>query len=163
MPMTARDGLVAIAGLLAPDQPEVARRVAAAHDDPAGYLKQHPGTAPVRLLPWLALVEALHEHGLVAEVDRREKPDEVVRQLRALRSSPPDAWEWAADTEFHARTDEFLRITAEHLRPVGVGLSALDIDADYYPLVLAPAARTTELNNLAKLAGHRVYQFVAES
>lgn len=157
--MTARDGLIAIAGLLAPNQPEVARRAAAAHDDPDGYLRRHRVTAPVRLLPWLALVEALHDHGLVAEVDRREKPDEVVRQLRALRSSPPEGWEWAADAEFHVRTERFLRITAEHLLSVGVGLSALEIGADYYPLVLAPAARTTELNNLAKLTGYRVYQF----
>lgn len=79
MPMTARDALVAIAGLLAPDVPEVAHRVTAAHDDPAGYVRQHAKwlgnrgvTGPVPLLPWLALVDALHEHGLAAEVDRRE-------------------------------------------------------------------------------------------
>jgi hypothetical protein len=166
VPMTARDALIAIAGLLAPDQPDVAHRATAAHDDPPAYLGQHAKrlanrgiTEPVPLLPWIALVDALTDGGLAAEVDWREQPDEVVRQLRRLRTSPPDAWEWAIDTEFHVRTDAFLKITAGHLRTAGVALTTLDIDSDCYPLVLAPIARTTELNSLAKLAGYRSFQF----
>jgi hypothetical protein len=164
--MTARDALVAIATLLAPDRPLVAAHATEAHDDPPAYVRHHAArlderdiTEPIPLLPWIAVVNALTDDDLLAEVDWKESPDEVVWGLRRLRSSPRDAWDWFADTEFHVRTDEFLRITAEHLRDAGVALSWLDIDTDGYPLVMTPAPRTTELNNLAKLAGYRVSQF----
>jgi hypothetical protein len=169
--MTARDGLIAIAGLLAPDQPEVAHRATAAHDDPAGYVQRHAArldnrgiTEPVPILPWIALIDALRDYRLVAEIDWKEGPEEVVRALRGLRSSPRDGWDWFGDDErFHVRTEVFLRMTAENLRPTGVSLSSLDIDSDCCPLVLPPAARTTELNNLAKFVGYRVFQFSTES
>lgn len=170
MPMTARDALVAIATMLAIDEPTVAERATAAHDDPRAYVRRHARrldnrgiTGPIPLLPWIAMIDALDDVGLVAEVDWKEEPDEVVRQLRKLRSSPPNAWDWHPDADINVRTGVFLKVTAEHLRAAGVELSTLDIESDCYPLVLTPAARTTELNALAKLAGYRTFQFTTNS
>jgi hypothetical protein len=154
--MTPRDALVALTAMLAPDWPDVTELVLAAHDNPASYTRR---PAPVPLLPWVALVDALADHDLLAEVDRRERPDEVVRMLRRLATSPPDVWDWPTEADRHLRTGVFLERVAQHLREAGVTLSALDIRSDCYPLVLTPVARTTELNGLAELAGHRVRQF----
>jgi hypothetical protein len=95
-----RDALVAVAALPAPDVPEVAGRAAAAHDDPGAHPAAHTDQLdergidePIPELAWIALVDALADHDLPAEVDWREAADETVGRLQALRSAPPgEAW-----------------------------------------------------------------------
>lgn len=163
MSMTARDALVAVAAMLAPDRPVVAEQAAAAHDDPLAFVRRHARrlanrgiTEPIRILPWIALVNALADHHLLAEVDWRENPDEIVRMLRGLATTPRDGWDWMTEPDIYLRTERFLKVSGDHLREGNVTLASLDIDSDCYPLVVLPTARADELLGLAKLARYRV-------
>ncbi|MEV4319089.1 DUF6630 family protein [Actinocrispum sp. NPDC049592] len=159
MPLPARDALNAIATLLAPDAPEVAALVDHAHTDPSGYLQAHADRLDERgideaepELAWIALVNALTDHGLLAEVDWKEDPGDIVGQLRELRSSPgPSAWVWFDDTDLP--TYDFLEFAGARLREAGTALAVLDIESDCYPLVLLAASRADELVSLAADAG----------
>ncbi|MEV0675627.1 DUF6630 family protein [Actinosynnema sp. NPDC050436] len=161
MPTNARDALTALAALLAPDVPEVGGRVLAAHDDPAGFLAAHADRLdergidePVPNLAWIALVDALADHGLLAEVDWKEDPQEVLAQLRVLRSSPADAaWGRVDGVDTAVPTFDFLVAAGSALRAGGTALAVLDIESDCYPLVLLPADRADELVGLAATAG----------
>ncbi|GLY39908.1 hypothetical protein Amsp01_059310 [Amycolatopsis sp. NBRC 101858] len=160
MTAPARDALVAVATLLAPDAPEVAARAAAALDDQDAYLREHADRLddrgidePFPLLPWIALVDALTEHGLLAEVDWKEAPDEIAGQLRALRSAPRADELWTSLGESELPTYEFLETAGDRLRETGTALAVLDIESDCYPLVLLPAARAGDLVALAEAAG----------
>jgi hypothetical protein len=165
-PLSAREALIAIATLVAPDRPEVGAEVASAFDDPDGYVGAHaerlaergiddPDVVPG--LPWIVLVNALTDHGLLAEVDWKESADEIVVELRELRSHPaePDAWAWlegAGDDDL--ATYDFLEVAARELRAAGTALVHLDIVSDCYPLVFVPADRSGELAGLAAAAGY---------
>lgn len=160
--MTApvRDALMAVAAVLAPDTPPVAARVAAAWDDPDAYLREHADRLdergidePVAELAWIALVDALADHGLLAEVDWKEAPAEVVRQLRALRSAPPAERVWTWSERHEAPTAEFLEAAGERLLGTGTALAVLDIESDCYPLVLLPASAADDLVALAAASG----------
>jgi hypothetical protein len=156
-----RDALVAVAALLAPDVPEVAGRAAAAHDDPGAYLAAHADQLdergvdePIPELAWIALVDALADHDLLAEVDWKEAADEIVGRLQALRSAPPDE-AWARLAESDLPTYEFLVLAGDRLAAAGTALAVLDIESDCYPLVLLPAGRAGELEGLAAAAGFK--------
>ncbi|MBB5953897.1 hypothetical protein FHS29_000467 [Saccharothrix tamanrassetensis] len=162
MSSTVRDALTALAALLAPDEPDVAGRVVRAHDDPAAYLRAHADRLddrgidePVPNLAWIALVDALADHRLLAEVDWKEDPAEVLSQLRALRSSPTNAgaWIWLDDARTDVPTYDFLQSAGDGLRDGGTALAVLDIESDCYPLVLLRASRARELVDLATTAG----------
>lgn len=162
MPITIQDALIAIAALLAPDEPDVAGRVVHAHTDPDSFLDDHADRLdergidePIPDLAWIALVDALTDHDLLAEVDWKEAPEEIVAQLRGLRSSPvrPEAWTWLDTTATDLDTYDFLELAGGGLRDAGTALAVLDIDSDCYPLVLLPADRATELVELATTAG----------
>lgn len=162
MPPTARDALIAVAALLAPDEPDVADRVAHAHDDPNAYLQAHADRLdergidePVPDLAWIALVDALTDHDLLAEVDWKESARDIVAQLRELRSSPsqPEVWAWVDHTDTDLPTYDFLELAGDKLRGAGTALAVLDIESDCYPLVLLPAVRASELVDLATTAG----------
>lgn len=160
MTAPARDALVAVATLLAPDVPEVAARAAAACDDPGAYVLEHADRLddrgidePFPGLAWIALVDALADHGLLAEVDWKEAPDEIAGQLRALRSAPPADELWTSLAESELPTYEFLESAGERLLGTGTALAVLDIESDCYPLVLLPAARAGDLVASASTAG----------
>ncbi|MEV6824023.1 hypothetical protein [Amycolatopsis sp. NPDC051102] len=166
MTAPARDALVAVAGLLAPGVPEVAARAASACDDPDGYLVEHADRLDERgideagpELPWIALVDALDDHRLLAEVDWKEDPGEIAGQLQALRSAPAAAELWASLGRIELATHEFLRAAGERLRARGTALAVLDIESDCYPLVLLPAERADELVALAAAAGFTAVVF----
>jgi len=156
MPETAREALIEIAALLAPDEPAVAERVALAYDDPEGYVRAHADQLgergigePEPELAWIALVDALTDHGLLAEVDWREADADIVDQLRELRSSPaPESWAWWPEPN-ELETYEFLQLAGDRLGAGGTALAVLDIESDCYPLVLLPAERGAELVALA--------------
>ncbi|MGW5740150.1 DUF6630 family protein [Amycolatopsis sp. NPDC003861] len=157
--MTARDALLAVAALLAPDAPEVATLAAAAHDDQEAFLQAHAERLdergidePFDLLPWIALVDALTDQGLLAEVDWKEAPEEITGRLRGLRSAPvaDDGWTPAGN---ELPTYDFLEEAGTRLHRAGTALAVLDIESDCYPLVLLPADRGAELVRLAAEAG----------
>ena len=161
MPSTARDALTALAALLAPGEPDVAEDVTSAHDDPDAYVRDNADRLddrgidePVPNLAWIALVDALGVRGLLAEVDWKEESEEIIRQLRALRSNPGDeAWAWVADTDIHVDAFTFLDLAGAGLRAGGTTLAVLDIESDCYPLVLVPNAAAADLVSLAAAAG----------
>ncbi|MFG1646644.1 hypothetical protein ACGFMK_40755 [Amycolatopsis sp. NPDC049252] len=158
--MTARDALIAVAGLLAPEVPRVRDLAVAAYDDPGAYLREHADRLddrgidePFDLLAWIALVNALTDHGLLAEVDWKEAPGEITGQLRALRSAPSADGIWTSLAEADLPTYEFLELAGARLAEAGTALAVLDIESDCYPLVLLPAADAGDLAGLASAAG----------
>jgi hypothetical protein len=165
MPSTVRDALAAVAALLAPGDQDVVDRVTSAHDDPDAYLRAHADQLddrgidePIPTLAWIVLVDALSDHDLLAEVDWKEEPEEILRQLKALRSNPTDAetWTWLDGTDIDVVTHEFLDVAGAGLRDGGTTLAVLDIESDCYPLVLVPNGRSGELVGLAAEAGFTV-------
>jgi hypothetical protein len=145
--------------------------VVSAVDDPEGYVRANAERLDRRGiddtdvepgLAWIVLVNALTDHGLLAEVDWKEAGEEIVAELRELRSAPaqPDAWAWldAAGADERATYDratyDFLELAARELRASGTALVHLDIVSDCYPLVFVPAARAGELAELATVAGY---------
>ncbi|WP_406458351.1 hypothetical protein OG782_35940 [Streptomyces sp. NBC_00876] len=165
-PNDARTSLAGVAALLAPAHEDVAERVLRAHDDPAGYARDHAGRleergidGPVPDLAWIALVDALADHRLLAELDWKEDAQEVRSQLKALESRPSvDPWVLVEEDEMLLPTHEFLDACGRHYREVGAALMVLDIDSDCYPVVGLRAARVGELTAVAARAG-----FVAQS
>jgi hypothetical protein len=160
MTAPARDALVAVATLLAPAAPQVPARAAAAHDDPGAYLIEHADRLddrgidePFPGLPWIALVDALDDHGLLAEVDWKEAPDEIAGRQRQLGSAPGADELWTSPGQSELPTYEFLELAGKRLHETGTALAVLDIESDCYPLVLLPAARAGDLVALAEAAG----------
>ncbi|GAB3878226.1 hypothetical protein GCM10029964_028600 [Kibdelosporangium lantanae] len=152
--------LTAIAALLAPGNQDVAGRVAHAHTDPEAYVRDHAERLdergidePTENLAWIALIDALADDFLVAEVDWKEDPDDVVAELRSLNSSPDDGWDWVTDADDNLPTYEFLELAGTHLYAAETALAVLDIESDCYPLVLLPVDKAKELVTLAETAG----------
>jgi hypothetical protein len=160
MTAPARDALLAVAALLAPDAPQVAEHAGAAHDDPGAFLVAHAERLdergidePFPLLAWIALVNALADHGLLAEADWKESPGEITGRLRGLRSAPPADELWTSLARSELPTYEFLEAAGKRLHSTGTALAVLDIESDCYPLVLLPAARGGDLAAFAAAAG----------
>ncbi|MFI1019092.1 hypothetical protein [Streptomyces sp. NPDC020965] len=158
---TSRTSLAAIAALLAPDRPAVAEQVLHAHDDPTGYVRAYAARladrgidGPFPALAWIALVDALDEHRLLAEFDWKEDPEEIRSRLGALVSRPSvDPWVLVETEEMLLPTDEFLHACGRHYREIGAALVVLDIDSDCCPVVCLRGARVAELVSLATRAG----------
>ncbi|MFG2629593.1 DUF6630 family protein [Streptomyces sp. NPDC048473] len=156
-----RTSLAATASLLAPAHPAVAERVLHAHDDPGRYVRTHADRLadrgidePIPDLAWIALVDALDEHQLLAEFDWKEGPDEIRAQLGRLASRPSvDPWVLFDADDMFLPTHEFLEVCGRHYRDVGATLAVLDIDSDCYPVVCLRTARAEELTALAHRAG----------
>lgn len=159
------DSLTAVAALLAPDRPAVAEQARHAHTDPEGYVRTYAARLdnrgidePFPGLAWIALVDALHEHKLLAEFDWKEDADEIRRQLRGLASRPSvDPWTLIEDAEAAVPTHDFLEVCGRHYREVGAALVVLDIESDCYPVAGLRAVRVDELISLAKGAGFAVW------
>ncbi|MGW2183072.1 DUF6630 family protein [Streptomyces sp. NPDC001732] len=160
---TVRTSLEAMASLLAPACPAVAERVLHAHDDPEGYVRTHADQLadrsidePVADLAWIALVDALHDHQLLAEFDWKEDSEEIRAQLTTLASRPSvDPWTLFEADETSLPTHEFLTACGRHYREVGAALAVLDIESDCYPVVCLRAEQAEELTALAGRAGFK--------
>ncbi|MFC0430374.1 DUF6630 family protein [Kutzneria buriramensis] len=161
--MTERDALLAVATLLAPAHADVAERTLSAHDDPEAFLAEHADRLDDRGideaipdLAWIALVDALDDHRLLAEIDWHEDPQEIVAQLRRLDSAPdaPEVW-----VDEDLPTYEFCQSLGSRLRAAGTTLAALDIESDCYPLVLLPNGDADTLVALASTAGFKAFTF----
>ncbi|MEU5368798.1 DUF6630 family protein [Streptomyces sp. NPDC005951] len=161
-----RASLAGIAALLAPAHPDVTEEVIRAHDSPPAYvsafaarLDERGIDEPIDGLAWIALVDALAAHGLLAEFDWKEDPQEIREQLRKLESRPSvDPWDlFEADVTATLPTDEFLHACGRHYRETGAALAVLDIESDCYPVVGLRAARADELTALAARAGFPVH------
>lgn len=162
MTSSVRDALASLAALPAPGEPDVAHRVVAAHEDPERYVREHADRLdergidePIPELAWIALVDALTDHGLLAEVDWKEAADEIVARLRGLRSGPASAqaWAWAERIGGDLPAYDFLERAGAELRATGTTLAVLDIESDCYPLVLLPNTDADELRSLAGATG----------
>ncbi|PVD10220.1 MULTISPECIES: DUF6630 family protein [unclassified Streptomyces] len=161
-----RASLAEIAALLAPAHPDVAEEVLRAHDSPHDYVSAFADRLddrgidePVDDLAWIALVDALAAHGLLAEFDWKEDPREIRAQLRKLESRPSvDPWVLFETDASTLPTDEFLHACGRHYREIGAALAVLDIDSDCYPVVGLRAARSDELTALAARAGFSAYE-----
>ncbi|MFD7425758.1 DUF6630 family protein [Streptomyces sp. NPDC059818] len=157
----ARTSLAAVVALLAPAHEAVAERVLHAHDDPSGYVRDHAAALedrgidePVPGLAWIALVDALAEHRLLAELDWKEDSEEIRSQLRGLASRPSvDPWVLVGAADMLLPTHDFLEACGRHYRDVGAALAVLDIESDCYPVVCLRTARVKELTALAARAG----------
>jgi hypothetical protein len=161
--MTERDALLAVATLLAPAHADVAERTLSAHDDPDAYLAEHADRLDERgideaipNLAWIALIDALDDHRLLAEIDWREDSQEIIAQLRGLASAPdaPAAW---VDEELP--TYEFCQSLGARLQAAGTTLAVLDIESDCYPLVLLPNGDADTLVSHAAAAGFKAFTF----
>ncbi|MFE3945507.1 DUF6630 family protein [Streptomyces sp. NPDC059118] len=158
---TVRTSLEATASLLAPAHPDVVERVLHAHDNPESYVRTHASRLddrgihePIAELAWIALVDALYDHQLLAEFDWKEDPREIRTRLRLLDSRPSvDPWVLFDADEMSLPTYEFLAACGRHYRDVGAALAVLDIESDCYPVVCLRAARAEELTALAGRAG----------
>ncbi|MYT99388.1 MULTISPECIES: DUF6630 family protein [unclassified Streptomyces] len=163
-PEDVRDALAGIAALLAPAHPSVAEEVLHAHDRPHDYvsafedrLDQRGIDEPVENLAWIALIDALHAHGLLAEFDWKEDAHEIRAQLEGLGSRPSaDPWPLSGAPEPPLPTDAFLHACGHRYREVGAALAVLDIESDCYPVAVLPEARAQELTALAAVAGFPV-------
>ncbi|MFF8693693.1 hypothetical protein ACF08W_15975 [Streptomyces sp. NPDC015144] len=159
--------LTAVTALLAPERPAVAERVLLAHDDPEGYARAYADEledrgvdGPVPELLRIALVDALYAHGLLAEFDWKEHPEEIRAQLRLLDSAPAvDPWGLFEDGDLLLPTYDFLEVCGRRYREVGAALAVIDLESDCYPVVCLPAARAGELTELAGRAGIVVHAF----
>ncbi|MDX3340495.1 hypothetical protein PV409_21285 [Streptomyces sp. ME02-6979.5a] len=159
-----RTSLAEIAALLAPAHPAVAEEVLRAHDSPHAYVSAFADRLadrgidePVDNLAWIALIDALDAHGLLAEFDWKEDAQEIRARLRKLESRPSiDPWVLFEARETGLPTDRFLDACGRHYREIGAALAVLDIDSDCYPVVGLRAARADELTALAARAGFPV-------
>lgn len=159
-----RTALADIASLLAPARPTVAEEVLRAHDSPHDYVRAFGDRLegrgidePVDDLAWIALVDALDAHGLLAEFDWKEDVQEIRAQLRKLESRPSvDPWALFEAEEALLPTEEFLHACGRRYREIGAALAVLDIESDCYPVVGLRAARADELTALAARAGFPV-------
>ncbi|WP_089114062.1 DUF6630 family protein [Streptomyces sp. SS07] len=167
-----RASLAGIAALLAPAHPGVAEEVLRAHGSPHDYVSAFADRLddrgidePFDGLAWIALVDALAAHGLLAEFDWKEDPQEIRAQLRKLESRPSvDPWVlFEADAATTLPTDEFLDDCGRHYRETGAALAVLDIESDCYPVVGLRAARADELTALAGRAGFLVHHLGTDS
>ncbi|WP_103512275.1 DUF6630 family protein [Streptomyces sp. SM13] len=161
---TVRASLADTAALLAPAHPAVAEEVLRAHDSPHAYVSAFADRLadrgidePVDNLAWIALVDALEVHGLLAEFDWKEDAQEIRARLQKLESRPSvDPWVLFEARETGLPTDRFLDACGRHYREIGAALAVLDIDSDCYPVVGLRAARADELTALAARAGFPV-------
>lgn len=160
-PADVRASLAAAAALLAPAHQAVAEQVLHAFDQPGAYVRDHAARLadrgidePVPNLAWIALIDALADRHLLAELDWKEDSEEVRSQLKGLGSRPSvDPWVLVEEDEMLLSTDEFLNACGRHYRDVGAALAVLDIESDCYPVVCLRAARVHELTALAQRAG----------
>ncbi|MCM2388322.1 DUF6630 family protein [Streptomyces albipurpureus] len=158
---TSRTSLATVAALLAPAAPAVAEQALHAHDDPTGYVRAYAARladrgidGPVPALAWIALVDALDEHRLLAEFDWKEDPQEIRARLGGLVSRPSvDPWVLVEADEMLLPTADFLQACGRHYREIGAALAVLDIDSDCYPVVCLRGSRAEELVALATRAG----------
>lgn len=159
-----RATLAEIASLLAPAHPAVAEEALRAHDGPHEYvgafgdrLAGRGIDGPVDDLAWIALIDALDAHGLLAEFDWKEDAQEIRDRLRQLESRPSvDPWVLFEAEETLLPTEKFLHACGRRYREIGAALAVLDIGSDCYPVVGLRAARADELTALAARAGFSV-------
>jgi hypothetical protein len=149
--MITKKNALAIASILAP---AAAERVALAFDDPKAYAKKYRQALRDRNLtevdPWIGLVDALEEQGVLASIDWKTDAEELGQVIRRL-SGKPLRWPKGVDQDERS-TAELLEIIGERLlREQSVALAHLDIGADEYELVLVPRAQAKRLQALGDI------------
>lgn len=152
------DALIAIGALIAPRAKTLAAHVTQAFQEPAAYVTAHADRMndrgidePVDDLPWIALIDALHDAKALSEIDWKTEAEDVewniAKLARGFKLPPADD----PDDDERA-TWELLELAGLALRKKKLQLAQLDMGSDAYPLVVVPAARFAALAKLAKVA-----------
>lgn len=174
-PETRTETYCRLAGLLAPAVADVQAGISEAIESPTTYVATHAERLRERAisgeairqgrvdLAWLALIDGLIEARLATEVDWKELPSNIRRELDALGSMPAasDRWAWAGhDDDLDAMgTEPFLKRCGKELERLGVELAYLDIGSDSYPLVLLESGVAREAQPLAASVGRALVAF----
>jgi hypothetical protein len=156
------DALLAIGSLLAPKAKTLAAGVTQAFEDPAAYLAAHAKRMddrsidePQDNLPWIALIDALGDARVLAEIDWKFGGEDIAYNLEQLRGFPKRAVKWlrALDENDDRSTLELLEVCGQRLlAEQELQLAHIDMDSDSYCLVAIPAASAGRLVALAKRA-----------
>ncbi len=166
-----REALLALSRKLSGGSEQVAGEVAQALDQPDAYVEQWGERLlnrcieePTPDLAWIALVDALGEHGLVWEIDWKQEIETTLFAVHSLL----DCRGWllpAADRRLEqaiqTEHDTFQQLIELHdwLRPHGLVLGHLDINSDSYVLIVVREDDFTEIGLLAKASGYTLCSF----
>jgi hypothetical protein len=157
--------LLELARYLLPDDPSFAEQVRLAVDRPDAYLEQYAEQLGNRgidevipHLPWIALVDGLDARDAMREIDWKSDIEDVLwnlDQLAALRPMRPDRWDELQDEDGDERLpEETLPLIGQRLLGEGLALATIDIDSDSYVMIVLPASKLKEAEQLAELAGY---------
>ena len=170
--MTVKAALVELASILAPKSPLVNAQIDTACDRPAAYVAQFKSrlaeravTKPTQDLPLLALVDALVEHSLLAEIDVHAAPEDVLHAVERLASLPKKARAFGKV----AKADDFDDLSASAVlarlegvtSKAGWHLVGLDRGADAFYVVAVRDAQV--IGPAVTAAGFRRLQRFAET
>lgn len=128
--------------------------VALAAHDPDAYVAQFAArlgqrniTKPTKILPWIALVDALTAKRLAVELDHRTFPEDVVDALDGLRSvrRSKSRWTWAKDVDEGTSTADFL---AAAVHATKLPFMQIDLGSDSIVVVVAKPRNVARLRKL---------------
>lgn len=164
--MERRQALITLTQRLAPEMTKLAEQVARAVDDPIVYVRAHGRrlgeraiSEPVPHLPQIAVLDALAEKKLLAEIDAKASAEDVLFAVDKLASLPKKRGRFKAlekrDDFDDLDADAALRLAGEVVGAQGFVLAALDVGSDAHPVVAIPSADVDAIAALAKDAGFR--------
>ncbi|MGZ3418783.1 MAG: DUF6630 family protein [Polyangiales bacterium] len=151
---------------LAPGQAKLAGQVAMAVDHPMVYVRAHGRrlaeraiSEPVPHLPRVAVLDALVEKKLLAEIDANASAEDVLFAVDKLASLPKKRGRFKTlekrDDFDDLDADTALRLAGELVAEQGFVLAALDVGSDAFPVVAIASGDVNAIATLAKDAGFR--------
>lgn len=156
------DKLITLCGVLLPEDSTLAAEVRLAVEQPDAYfarfgqrLEDRGITEPIRILPWIALLDGLMERNKLVELDWRMEPIHVMAYLdRLLPDEVRTAhrWDWVEVAYWHtqASTGDFLNAIGARLSVQGFVLACFFLQTDSYPLTLVEEDRFEKARRLAQ-------------
>lgn len=155
-----------IIGFLCPKDYGLFEEVNLAAEDPEGYFEEYRAELgergiedPSGITPWLAMVDGLISRKCLVEVDLKVDPAD----LRIALSELSIARERRIDLQPLVGSDvsgePLLHIAGQVVGTYNLGLHALDISSDSWPLVLLPLEHNRRLAELVKRLGATATSF----
>lgn len=169
MPSAAQKQLAASLKLVTifagPRGKKSAREITQAFEAPADYVKRHQAalgernvTAPVPLLPWLAVIDALTQAKACVAIDWKSPAEDAAWAINKLGGPKKPKWLETASLGERS-TPELLELAGKELKASGKQLASLDTASDEYNLVLFSRTRLAEVKRLVKAAGQQLELF----